>query len=120
MFLEKKAESKEEANSLEKVKVKSNDPQPTTEPNVTVRPNELSQITKVTSKATYKEKQEFEKLGKEIDLLEEQKSRLNSKLNSGELDSHTVALQASEELAKILADLDLKSMRWLELSEKIN
>ena len=120
VFLEKKAESKEEANSLEKVKVKSNDPQPTTEPNVTVRPNELSQITKVTSKATYKEKQEFEKLGKEIDLLEEQKSRLNSKLNSGELDSHTVALQASEELAKILADLDLKSMRWLELSEKIN
>ena len=120
VFLEKKAESKEEANSLEKVKVKSNDPQPTAEPNVAVIPNQLSQITKITSKATYKEKQEFEKLGKEIEVLEEQKSRLNSKLNSGELDSHTAALQASEELAKILADLDLKSMRWLELSEKIN
>ena len=107
VFLEKKAESKVEDKK-------------TTDSPVEVIPNELSLNTKATSKATYKEKQEFEKLSKEIDLLEEQKSRLNSKLNSGELDDHNATLQASEELAKILADLDLKSMRWLELSEKIN
>ncbi|MBX2963025.1 MAG: ABC-F family ATP-binding cassette domain-containing protein [Cyclobacteriaceae bacterium] len=70
-------------------------------------------------KASYKEKQEYETLQAEIALLEKQKSELEKKLSSGITD-HQILLELGKEIELINNSLDSKTMRWLELSEKID
>ncbi len=67
-------------------------------------------------KITYKEKLEFEQLEKEIAVLEKEKKDIETKLpelgeNYEELQKH------SNRLGEVVAQIDEKSFRWLELSE---
>ncbi|MFM7218532.1 MAG: ribosomal protection-like ABC-F family protein [Bacteroidota bacterium] len=67
-------------------------------------------------KLSYKEKSEFERLEKEISSLETEKKQLTASLSLGDA-SHDKLMEWSMRLEKIMAELDEKSMRWLELSE---
>jgi len=67
-------------------------------------------------KLTFKEKQEFETLEKEIPQLETEKTELENQLASGALTSDEI-IKASQRHAEINDLIDEKTMRWLELSE---
>lgn len=67
-------------------------------------------------KLSYKEQLEFERLEEEIEALEKEKQELTDKLSSGSID-HTEANEISIRIQQIIASVDEKSMRWLELSE---
>ena len=67
-------------------------------------------------KLSYREKQEFEVLGKEIDELEQEKSDIEAALSSGTLSTQEI-IDLSKRLPVVNDLLDEKSMRWLELSE---
>ncbi len=67
-------------------------------------------------KLSFNQKFEFEQLEKQIPELEEQKTQLENLLNSGSL-SNDELIEKSAELAKLLVQLELKELRWLELSE---
>ena len=69
------------------------------------------------NKMSYKEKVEFEALEKELPELEEQKEKLSNDLASGSL-SNEEMMSAGEKLALIVSQIDEKTDRWLELSEK--
>jgi len=64
----------------------------------------------------FNEKWEFSLLEKEIPELEKRKTELVEKLNSGITDSDEL-MHISEELSEVIASLDAKTDRWLELSE---
>lgn len=67
-------------------------------------------------KLSFKERKEFEALDAEIPLLEEEKARLEAEMSNGTL-SNDQLLAKSERIATLMAEIDEKSMRWLELSE---
>jgi ATP-binding cassette subfamily F protein uup len=67
-------------------------------------------------KATFKEKQEFEKLQSEIEALEKQKSDIANRFTNGATD-HQQLEQWSKEIKSISDSIDEKTLRWLELSE---
>jgi ABC transport system ATP-binding/permease protein len=67
-------------------------------------------------KITYKEKVEFESLGKEIAALEEEKRVIENALSSGNTSSDEIH-RMSLRIGEVLSLLDEKEMRWLELSE---
>ncbi len=77
---------------------------------------------KVTSvdkkKASFKEKQEYEKLQSEIDELEKKKEEYTSLINSGSNDHQQLQKWAAE-IQRITDDVDTKSLRWIELSELV-
>lgn len=65
---------------------------------------------------SYKERREFEQLGKEIEALEAEQKRLEEKLCSGTLPIDELT-EISKRLPLLKEELDGKSLRWLELSE---
>jgi ATP-binding cassette subfamily F protein uup len=67
-------------------------------------------------KMSFKEKQEFELLEKEISSLELEKSELETSMSSGKLDNEGIIL-SSKRFAELTDIIDEKTMRWLELSE---
>jgi len=69
-------------------------------------------------KLSFKERQELENLGPEIEQLEQRKKEIESNLAGGSEISHEQLSQLIAELGKISETLDDKSMRWLELSDK--
>lgn len=69
------------------------------------------------TKLSFKEKFEFEQLEQEIPTLESKKAELEARLNSGEITDHEEMMQVAETLGKVVEELDVKSERWLELSE---
>ncbi|HOX83857.1 MAG TPA: ABC-F family ATP-binding cassette domain-containing protein [Chryseolinea sp.] len=69
-------------------------------------------------KASFKEKQEYEKLQAEIDELEKKKEEYTSLINSGSNDHQQLQKWASE-IQRITKDLDTKTLRWMELSELV-
>jgi ATP-binding cassette subfamily F protein uup len=73
-------------------------------------------VSNVARKLSYKEKREFEMLGKEITELEKEKSAVTAKLNSGTLPFDELQV-LSKRIGEIAIELDEKEMRWLELSE---
>jgi ATP-binding cassette subfamily F protein uup len=73
-------------------------------------------VAKTKIKLTFKEKFEFDQLEKDIPILEEKKKALEAKLEQS-LADHTQLLKVTEELGKVVEELDAKSLRWLELSE---
>lgn len=77
-------------------------------------PSENAKETK--RKLTFKEKREFESLEVEITQLEQEKKELENSLSGGEL-TPTQLHEASVRIGVIIEQLDIKSLRWLELSE---
>ena len=67
-------------------------------------------------KLSYKEKLEFEKLELEIASLESERSDLEEQINSGNCTSDELQTK-SMRIGEIIDSLDLKELRWLELSE---
>jgi len=67
-------------------------------------------------KLSFKEKQEFEALEKEIPQLETEKADIETQLASGTLSSDAI-IAASQRHAEVNDLIDEKTMRWLELSE---
>jgi len=69
-----------------------------------------------TKKLSFKEKQEFEALEKEIPTLEAEKANIEIQLASGSLSSDEI-IKASQRFGELGDIIDEKTMRWLELSE---
>lgn len=69
------------------------------------------------NKLTFAEKKELEKLEIEIALLENEKMTIENQLNSGTLKPDEL-MEKSLRIGIIIKDLDEKSDRWLELSER--
>lgn len=67
-------------------------------------------------KLTFKERKEFEALESEIPALEAEKAELETAMSSGTL-SNDELMAKSERIAKVIDEIDEKTMRWLELSE---
>ena len=71
-------------------------------------------------KATYKEQKEYEALTAEIETLTAEKASLEQQLSSGTLTDPAAITNASTRIGEVIALLDEKEMRWLELDEIIN
>lgn len=65
---------------------------------------------------SFKEKQEFEQIEKELPLLEQEKELLSTALSSGAL-SNELLLEKGARLGQVVEKIDEFTMRWLELSE---
>ena len=65
---------------------------------------------------TFRERQEFQALEKEIEALEQEKAEIEAALSSGTLSTQEI-IDMSKRLPVVNEQLDEKSMRWLELSE---
>jgi ATP-binding cassette subfamily F protein uup len=66
---------------------------------------------------SFKERQEFGGLEQEIEQMEAEKERITSELSSGTLSAEELTAQ-SNRLSQLIALIDEKTMRWLELSER--
>lgn len=69
-------------------------------------------------KLSFKEKFELESIEKELPQLQQEKADLEAGMNSGSMDFETLQ-KAAERINSIIAELDEKEMRWLELSERV-
>lgn len=67
---------------------------------------------------SYSEKKEFEQLTREIESHEQEKSELESSLSGGALSSEAL-IAASRRMGELIALIDQKTDRWLELSERL-
>lgn len=70
-------------------------------------------------RATYKEQKEYEALTAEIQALTAEKNTLEQQLSSGSITDAAELTKASTRIGEIIASLDEKEMRWLELDEII-
>ena len=68
-------------------------------------------------KATYKEKQEYERLTTEIEALTKERTEIEALLSSGTESDPAKITAASKRIGEVIAQLDEKEMRWLELDE---
>ena len=104
LYKNKKEEEKENQEKIEKEKKKT-DPTPVSQTDTSEKKRKLS----------FKERQEMQQLETDLEQLNEEKAAIESALNSGTL-SPDELLTKSNRIAEIIAILDEKEMRWLELS----
>ena len=71
-----------------------------------------------TRKANDNERKEFKRLEKEIEKLEQQKAEITDKFNDSNISNKDIE-KLSLELSGVLKQLEIKEMRWLELSELV-
>lgn len=69
---------------------------------------------------TYKQQKEYESLTQEIEALNKEKSELESLLSNGQETDVDQLTKSSQRIGSIMAELDEKEMRWLELDEIVN
>lgn len=81
------------------------------------RPKERENKRDYSAKMSYKERKEFEALTVDIEKLEEEKRSIEEALSAGTLGVEELT-QKSQRISEIIAELEEKEMRWLELSEK--
>jgi ABC transport system ATP-binding/permease protein len=70
------------------------------------------------AKLSFKEKQEFETIEKDMPALQKEKAILEEKMNTGSLNFEELQ-KAAARVGEIVVLLDEKEMRWLELSERV-
>jgi ATP-binding cassette subfamily F protein uup len=80
--------------------------------------SEVIQPKKEKSKPSFKEVHEHQQLEKEIPQLETQLAELTEKLNSG-ISDHVELQKIAQKIAYVSNQIEEKSFRWLELSERI-
>lgn len=102
---------KEVQDQLEKEAEAARQPKQTPAPEKNNRPQPEQK-----KKLTFKERKEFEALEAEIPQLEAEKTELETAMSSGTL-SNDELMTKSERIAKVIEEIDEKTMRWLELSE---
>lgn len=71
----------------------------------------------VSNRLSFREKHEFETLSVDINTLEEEKKQLETDLHSGSLSQNQLK-EKSERYAALLTEIDIKTDRWLMLSER--
>ena len=71
-------------------------------------------------RATYKQQKEYETLTAEIDTLNQERTELETLLSSGTETDVTRLTEASQRIGTLIAQLDEKELRWLELDELSN
>ncbi|RPJ72095.1 MAG: ABC transporter ATP-binding protein, partial [Alphaproteobacteria bacterium] len=81
--------------------------------NIAIEKKEVAALKK---KLSYKEKNELQLLTTEIELLEKEKSELETALSSGTLPPGKLVV-GSHRIAEIIILLENKTNRWIELSE---
>lgn len=82
------------------------------------RPTEEPRRQKPASKRlSFREQQEFAALDAEIPAMESEKAELEALLSSGTL-SHEELTRTAERIGTLIDEIDEKTMRWLELSER--
>jgi len=74
-------------------------------------------VVPVSNKLSFRERRELETLEKEIAMLEQEKSEIEVDLQSGMLDPEALT-QRSQRWAAILPEIELKTDRWMELSDR--
>ena len=99
----------------ENAKEKSS-PSPSSSSNISTTANGKPRLTEKKRKLTFKEKQEFEQLERDIEALETEKAQIEEALSSGTISVDEITAM-SKRLPLLNDELDEKSMRWLELSE---
>lgn len=67
-------------------------------------------------KLSYKEQRELEQIEKDLQSLDEERSHLETEISSGTLPYDRLA-EVSKRIEEIIATIDEKEMRWLELNE---
>ncbi|MBR4087690.1 MAG: ATP-binding cassette domain-containing protein, partial [Bacteroidales bacterium] len=67
-------------------------------------------------KLSYKEQRELEQIEKDLEVLGQEKKELEEKLSGGEI-SNKELQEASVRIGEVIALLDEKEMRWLELND---
>lgn len=72
--------------------------------------------TQTKTKLSFNEKREFEEIERSLPLLEQQKQQIEQSMSSGTLSTDQL-IEAGEQIARLIDEIDEKSMRWLELSE---
>ena len=102
---------KEVQDQLEKEAEAARQPKQTSVPEKNNRPQPEQK-----KKLTFKERKEFEALEVEIPQLEAEKAELETAMSSGTLSNDELMVK-SERIAKVMEEIDEKTMRWLELSE---
>lgn len=85
---------------------------------ISAEPKSIEAPKKERSKPSFKEVHEFEQLEKAIPALEQKLAELTEALNSGITD-HVKLTEISEQIRLTNEELEGKSMRWLELGEKM-
>ena len=80
----------------------------------TIAVKEAAQLDK--RRLSFKEKQEFEGLQKEIQSLEGKKDQLSNTLNSGITD-HMKLQELAAQIQEVTSQIESKTFRWLELAE---
>jgi ATP-binding cassette subfamily F protein uup len=86
-----------------------------------VKVTQLSETSKAKTdtpkrKLSFKEKQEFDSIEKEMPLLEKEKEQLSLILSDGSKSNQEI-MEAGQKLAKIVEKLEELELKWLELSE---
>ena len=71
-------------------------------------------------KATYKQQKEYEQLTSDIESLNKEKAEIEALLSSGTETDTAKITTASERIGALIAELDEKELRWLELDEIVN
>ena len=71
-------------------------------------------------KATYKEQKEYEALSNDIEKLTNERQELEKQLSSGTMSDSSEITKSSTRIGEIIALLDEKELRWLELDEIVN
>jgi ATP-binding cassette subfamily F protein uup len=69
-------------------------------------------------KPSFKEKKEYEELQKAIDLLEEEKRKIANELTNTSND-HNQLIKMGERLEAVNLEIDMKTLRWLEITDLI-
>ena len=69
-------------------------------------------------KLSFKEKEEFKKIEKEMEILESEKDTLTAKLSDSSISNEDI-MNAGNRLSEVVQKLEEVTDRWLELSEYI-
>jgi len=80
--------------------------------------SEVAPSSEKRTKMSFKEKQEFEQIEKDLPLLEKEKEILSEALSSGNLTNEEL-IQKGERLGELVNQIEEFTLRWLELSELV-
>src|SRR5690606_7632932 len=81
-------------------------------------PDQRKATAKARRKMTFNEKKEYEALEPAIELLETEKSELVTRMGSGDLDYEALQ-ECGRRIGELTAEIDEKTLRWLELDELV-
>ena len=97
----------------QKIKIKNAKPGNSS---VEKKANNVSEPSRIKTKLSFKEKAEFDSLEKDIEQLELAKIRYTNQLSNGDLNGDKL-FETGNKLAEVVEAIELKTNRWLELSE---